>query len=67
MATAHGATHDHHAHDDHHPTGLKRWLFSTNHKDIGTMYLVFSVFAAIIGAVTSSFSSSILSAGGMLA
>ena len=54
MATAHGAAHDHSHHDDHHtPTGIKRWLYSTNHKDIGTMYVVFSISAALIGAAFS--------------
>src|SRR5476649_1006019 len=55
MATAHGASHDHsHDHHDHHtPTGIKRWLYSTNHKDIGTMYLVFAIVAAFIGATFS--------------
>ena len=56
MATAHGAAHDHsaHGHDDHHtPTGWRRYVYSTNHKDIGTMYLVFSIFAALIGATFS--------------
>jgi len=45
------AGHDH-AHE-HHPTGWKRWLYSTNHKDIGTMYIVLSVIAAIIGGAMS--------------
>jgi cytochrome c oxidase subunit I len=35
------------------PSGWRRYLYSTNHKDIGTMYFVFAIFAGLIGGIIS--------------
>jgi cytochrome c oxidase subunit 1 len=52
----HGHAHGHdHGHDDHEhhgpPSGFMRWATTTNHKDIGTMYLWFSFTMFLTGGV----------------
>ncbi|HEX6979197.1 MAG TPA: cbb3-type cytochrome c oxidase subunit I, partial [Alphaproteobacteria bacterium] len=46
-AAAHGASHGH-------PTGWRRWVYSTNHKDIGTMYLVLAATTGLLGVMSSA-------------
>ncbi len=48
----HGAhDHDHGGHAI--PTGWRRFVYSTNHKDIGTMYLAFAMLGGLIGGILS--------------
>lgn len=49
------AAHGHHDDHAHHPTGLMRWITTTNHKDIGTLYLWFSFIMFLSGGVLALF------------
>jgi len=53
------------AHDDHWPTGWRRWAYSTNHKDIGTMYLIYAIIFGLVGGILSILMRMELAAPGM--